>query len=181
MTDLEAGTRAKRAGLRLLPRGRAWAKDLGGELERFMQAVAEEFHRVERRAVDLLAEFAPDRALELLPRWEAITNTSRLSRAADTATRRAAAAARLARPTDNSLAALVADAAALGYAIEVTAHPLFQAGISVAGDPVPSVAWAFLLDVTATRGATDAALRELLFDRLHAHETLRITWVEPGA
>lgn len=177
----EAGTRAKRAVMKLLPRGRAWAKHVGSELDRFGDALAAEFHRVETRALELVDEFAPDRAIELLPRWEHLVRTSSRSRNADLPTRRASVIARLVPPEDLSLEQLILDAAELGYTLTIVPHTLFVAGVSRAGQRAPTEGWVYVLDVFAPRGATDEALRELLEDRVLDHEILRLTWDEPGA
>lgn len=172
----DAGSRAKRAVMKLLPTGRAWAKHVGGELDRFGDILAAEFHRIELRARELVDEFAPDHALELLPRWEHIVRTSRTSRSADLATRRAAVLVRLVPPEDLSLERLILDAAELGYTLTVVPHTLFTAGLSRAGDRAPTEGWVYVLDIVAPRGATDEALRELLNDRVLDHEILRLTW-----
>lgn len=175
-SELAAGTRAYRAALGLLPTGRSWPKHTAAQLSKFVGAIAGAFHRTEVRAAELVDEVAPDRSSEMLDRWESLASTSPRSRASDIDSRRAAVGARLELPDDMSRTHLVAAAAALGYAITIETPHLFYAGEGVAGDFVPSTSWAYTVIVTAPRGAADDALREILADRIHAHETLHIVW-----
>lgn len=54
----------------LLPFGRAWPRDEGSTLGGLLAGLAEEFARVDGRALALLDEADPHTALELLPDWE---------------------------------------------------------------------------------------------------------------
>ena len=57
--------------LALLPTGDAWPKEQDSELGKLMAGIAEEFARIDQRAVDLLKESHPSTADELFAEWEA--------------------------------------------------------------------------------------------------------------
>lgn len=63
----------------LLPPGRAWdgARRPGSTFSRFLAGLALEFSRVEKRGSDLLIEYHPGEAVELLEAWEKVLGLPR--------------------------------------------------------------------------------------------------------
>ena len=55
--------------LALLPVGDAWSKEPDSGLAKLMQGAAEEFARIDKRAIDLLNESHPTKAFELFDEW----------------------------------------------------------------------------------------------------------------
>jgi len=55
----------------LLPPGMVWPTDPNSTLQRVLAGLVQEAVRVDRRALDLLAEADPRQAAELFPEWEA--------------------------------------------------------------------------------------------------------------
>ncbi|MBC3494363.1 putative phage tail protein, partial [Pseudomonas taiwanensis] len=58
----------------LLPLGPAWDPELVPEVDLVLEGVAQEFARIEARAVAALNEMDPGMVSELVPDWEAIMN-----------------------------------------------------------------------------------------------------------
>lgn len=135
----------------LLPPGRAISTDRDGNLEQLLQAMAEEFARIDGRATNLLNE-APDTTTELLFDWERVAglpdNCS--GSLADTMQgRRAALVAKLTSVGGQSEAYFIAVAKALGYDISITTFRPFKAGMSAAGDAVYGDDWVYVWQVVA--------------------------------
>lgn len=57
--------------LALLPKGVAWTKDPDSQLGKLMAGIAEEFTRIDQRAVEILNESLPSQAIETFEEWEA--------------------------------------------------------------------------------------------------------------
>jgi len=58
--------------LALLPRGRAWTRDITANLAAFMHAIGDAFYALHQRVMLLIeVESNPAKAVELLPEWEA--------------------------------------------------------------------------------------------------------------
>ena len=70
-TDETDNIAYREALLALLPIGDAWPKEADSELGKLMASMAEEFARIDQRAVDLLKESHPSTADELFAEWEA--------------------------------------------------------------------------------------------------------------
>jgi uncharacterized protein YmfQ (DUF2313 family) len=166
-------SRTRDAADALLPKGRAWTRLRATTLGRLLDAICASFERIETRAEDLVAEALPTTATETLAVWEYLVG---VGGGASLSARRAAVAACIVPPEDMSLAALVADAAAIGYAITPTEHALFRAGASAADDPVRAEAWVHTLDISVAHGLDDVGLRNLIADRTHAHQLVRMQW-----
>lgn len=135
----------------LLPPGRVISSDNDSNLEQLLQAIAEEFARVDGRATNLLSE-QPDTTTELLYDWERVAglpdNCS--GNLADTMQgRRAALVAKLASVGGQSEAYFIGVAKALGYDISITTFKPFKAGMSAAGDGVYNDDWVHVWQVVA--------------------------------
>ena len=166
-------SRTRDAADALLPRGRAWTLLRASALGRLLDACVAVLEALEARAVAFLSETTPDTATELLARWEYLVDSPG---AATLELRRTTAVQRLVPPADVSLATLITDAAAIGYAITPTEYDLFRAGSAVAGDAVRDEPWVHTLDIGAPRGADDLALRSLVDDRTPSHVLVRMQW-----
>lgn len=59
---------------RLLPRGPAWDKENVPDLDNIINALAEEFARIDKRSRDLYSEMVPSTIFELVPDWERVMN-----------------------------------------------------------------------------------------------------------
>lgn len=105
----------------LLPTGAAWPRDPDATLTQLLAALAEEFARVDARVEQLVTEFDPRSAYELLDEWEAALGLPDACTAAATtvSARQAAIWRKLAFVGGQSRAFYIGLAAALGYAIEI--------------------------------------------------------------
>lgn len=120
----------------LLPPGRAFSREPGGRQSQLLEGMGEEFANLEARTQDLLREFDPTRALELLEDWEEALGLPDpcVGVPATLEERRNAIIARLVALNGANSADLIALGATLGYDIRVAQHRPFQAGHSHAGD-----------------------------------------------
>lgn len=110
----------------LLPPGDAWPREAGAELPALIDAVAEEFARLDARVEDLLDELDPRTTGELLLDWERVAGLPDdcITVEQTTGERRAALIARLVNTGDQSRAYFIALAADAGYDIAITEfHP----------------------------------------------------------
>lgn len=137
--------------LALLPTGPVWPRQDGSTLARSCAGVAAIAGRLQARAVGLLVDAFPATALELLPEWEATLGLpDRCAGAATTLQqRRAQVTARLTAQGGQSVPYLVAQAAALGYAVTVEEFVPARAGLLRAGQPLSGEAWAHTLRIRA--------------------------------
>lgn len=127
----------------LLPSGAAWTLEPDVVLTRLLGAMAEEFARIDTRAIDLLAQIDPRTAGELLTDWETVLGlpdacTGDLD---GVLARMDAAYGALTATGGASRAYFIAVAAALGYTVTITEFRPFQVGSSAVGDPLYGDAW----------------------------------------
>lgn len=132
----------------LLPRGRAWEFPPDGLFAGLLLGLAEEFARLDGRALDLLEEADPRTTLELLPDWERIAALpDACTGVPDNATERQVSLhQKLTRPGAQNAAAYVELAARVGYLIEIEEHRPFAMG-SRMGDRMNGQNWAFVWTV----------------------------------
>lgn len=137
----------------LLPRGAAWAVNfVGGVFYRLLDGLALELARVDARAWNLLNEMDPRTTVEMLPDWERITGLPDpcLGGAFQTMQqRRNALVSKLTAVGGQSIAAIIAQALAMGFVITITEFHEFRAGISHAGDALTNGVWVFAWQVNA--------------------------------
>lgn len=112
--DGDAYTRQLKA---LLPPGRLWRLDLGSALYKVLNAVAQEFARVDGRGENLIDEWDPSTAVELLPDWERILG---LDSSGTDAQRQAAAATQYLARGGQTPAYFISLAASLGFVATIT-------------------------------------------------------------
>lgn len=141
----------------LLPMGGAWPRDAGSPLMLLLAGLAEEFGRIDARAVALLDEIVPSRTTELLSDWERCVGLPDpcVTQAQTVAERRLALEGRLTSVGGQSKAFFLQLAARLGYSITIdefsSALEATAAGISFTGD-----GWAHIwrVNVPTTVGVT---------------------------
>lgn len=120
----------------LLPPGKAFSREPGSRQAQLLEGMGEEFANLEARTLDILREFDPSMALELLTDWEAALGLPDPCVGVPTTLeeRRNAIVARLVALNGANSDDLVALAATLGYQIRIVQHRPFQAGRSHAGE-----------------------------------------------
>lgn len=135
------------AALALLPPGRAFTRRALAMVPRVVEALMVEFARVHREAEDVLAHISPRRARreDFLRKWEEAAGTTAIGTSEERAQRVADAIRAGNRAA--TLADYQAAATVLGLSItgQVWTDPLFEAGVSGAGDPVRADSWRYAL------------------------------------
>jgi len=108
--------------LNLLPRGRAWARDITSTMAALMFAIADELFRVHGRAADLLQETDPRTTTEMIDAWERVLGlpdecSNTVSPTIDE--RRAAVVGRYLGVGGHNIPYLVSVASRMGFAITI--------------------------------------------------------------
>jgi uncharacterized protein YmfQ (DUF2313 family) len=134
----------------LLPQGRAWPREPDTWLGRLLAALAEEFARVDGRAMNLLDEADPFTTLELLPEWERLAGLPDpcLPIADTTRERQLAVAAKIAGIGGQTPAFFIELAAKAGLEVVIEEFEPFVAG-SGAGDELFDDPWRHVFLVRA--------------------------------
>lgn len=138
----------------LLPMGDIWARDDDAELSKLLKGLAYEFARIHLRSYDLLDEFAPDTASELLTEWE--TSRGLPGNCTTPSTddeRRLVLTSKVIGSGAPTAAMFVAMALELGfdsYAKHLGEFPSFKTGLSKVGDPLQSDEWAYYWELVLT-------------------------------
>ncbi len=127
----------------LAPPGRAVPDQSDSNWQRLLQALAEEYSRVDGRLQALLKEGNPESTNELLPDWERLLD---LPGPCDTLPetiqeRRLAAHGKLIRVGGANPRYFIELAQSLGYDITITEFRPFRAGFSAAGDSLTNDEW----------------------------------------
>jgi len=154
----------------LLPAGAAWGRDPDAALTKLIQALADEFSRIDRRADDLTNETDPRATGELLIDWERVAGLpdSCGSSADTTAERRAVLHARVTNIGGQSRQFFINLAERLGYQITITEYRQFTAG-STAGGLLSNGDWLHAWTV----GAPETAVTEFVAGGGSAGDPLR--------
>jgi uncharacterized protein YmfQ (DUF2313 family) len=143
------------AGLALLPPGRAFTRRTLAMIPRVLEALLIELARVHLETETILAHISPRRARrdDYLRAWEAAADTPSIGTAEERANR---VAVKIRGGTGRTLADFDAAAAALGFEISgpVWTYPLFEAGVSAAGQPVRADSWRFFLTFPVSGGSS---------------------------
>jgi uncharacterized protein YmfQ (DUF2313 family) len=144
--DLAAYARQLRA---LFVPGLAFADEAQSNLSKTFDAMAEELVRIDARAEQLLAEWDPRTAFELLDDWERALGLPDdcVVGAQTLEERRAAVLNKLTMIGGQTKAFYVAIAAKLGVTVTCTDFTEFLAGHSSAGDPVSNGDWVHTLEI----------------------------------
>jgi len=121
----------------LLPPGRLWdaLREAGGLADDLVASLAEEFARVDERAIDLLHEADPRTTLDLLAEWEAFAGLpdSCTGSGLTLQERRDALVQRLTATGGQSVGYFQEVADRLGYPVEIEEYRPFICGISQCG------------------------------------------------
>ncbi|MEQ5769997.1 DUF2313 domain-containing protein [Halomonas sp. H33-56] len=136
----------------LLPIGAAWPRELGSRLMRLLRSLAEEPARVDQRAVELLREADPRRALEMLDDWERNYGLPEVCSGIGEQTlqqRRDALVSKIVTTGGQSRGYFIGVAEALGYAITIEEFRPFRVGMNRVGDPLTNGDWQFTWRVRA--------------------------------
>jgi uncharacterized protein YmfQ (DUF2313 family) len=152
MTDINSSAESYRQQLqKLLPQGIAWPTEPDSTFVKLLDAMSQEFARVDAMCATLIDEVFPDTTSQLLTNHERVLglpdDCSEIGES--TTIRRLNVLAKLAARGGQSPQYFIDVAAALGYTITITEFNAFRAGISVAGDPVYSDAWEYAWQVNA--------------------------------
>lgn len=134
-----------RAQLRqLLPPGAAWNIEPGSVFDRLLIAFADEFARVDVRALALIEEADPRSALELLPDWERVAALPDACTGApdNVGERQVALHQKLTRTGAQNAAAFIEIAARVGYAISIEEHRPARMGMRL-GERLNGPLWTF--------------------------------------
>lgn len=132
----------------LLPEGAAWPREADADITKALYAIAEEFARIDQRAVDLLEEADPETTQELLPEWEEDAGLPDLCTGPlpTIQERRSALLARLHTDGGQSPMFFVSLAAEMGYEIIITEFRPFTAG-SRAGGALSNGDWRYTFQI----------------------------------
>jgi len=141
----------------LLPRGLAWSRDQDAWLTKLLDALAQEFGRIDARFQNLLDEADPRTTYELLPEWEASASLpSGCAPAGQTyAERRAALVATLTERGGQSASYFESLARSLGYLITITGNKPRQFADAFGADYAADEWW-WIFDVNAEQTAVRA-------------------------
>jgi uncharacterized protein YmfQ (DUF2313 family) len=129
---------------KLLPSGKAWNKEEGSNLDKLAQGISEEFYRIERRANDLIIEFDPTKANELLPEWENLLGLpdTAFGSPVTNQERRNLVTLKISSRGGQSRQFFVDIIRKLGFQIAIKEHRPFRAGRSRSGDAVfTNIGW----------------------------------------
>lgn len=135
----------------LLPRGRAWTREMDTDITKFLLAVADEICRVDTRANDLIREIDPKQSIELLEDFERLLDLPDecTGEATSIAQRRNEVVLKLTSQGAINRQFYIDLAAQLGYTITIYEYRQFRAGLSNAGDPVSNGDWVYVWRVNA--------------------------------
>lgn len=123
----------------LLPKGRAWAHEVGSVLTNLLTGIAQEFARIDVRIDELLDETDPRTTSELLPDWERVAGLPDPCVTIDQtlAQRRLALESKLTMQGGQSRPYFIEMADALGYPnTTIDEYSTFNCGESGCGDPL---------------------------------------------
>ena len=136
----------------LLPPGQAFPRDTGTTLDDLLGGMAEEFARLDERAMRLVVEANPAFSNELLTDWERVAGLpDKCSGSLETTIqgRRRVLTAKLSSTGGQSPAYFISVAAALGYTVTIEEFRPFRAGLSRAGDALTNGDWVYAWRVRA--------------------------------
>lgn len=159
--------------LALLPPGRAWPRDEGGEHELLAKALSEELARADGRVDVLVAEDDPRQTSEMLDEWEELLGLPSCAVPVNDNGRRAAIVARELEVGNPTAAHMVELAAAVGYAVTITYYSPFIC-TSECEDSLTQDAWSTAFKVSGTSVPTTDDLLECV---VNANKPLTTTAV----
>lgn len=135
----------------LLPVGPAWPKEDAAAITRLLAAQAGELARVDGRVRQTIEEADPRTTAELLADWERVAGLPDplLGLAATLQGRRAQLVTKLTAIGGQSIAYLVAYAAALGFPVAIAEFSPWRMGMTRMGSPLGGPDWAYTWAVDA--------------------------------
>lgn len=138
------------AMLALMPRGRAWPKDLSSLQATLLAALSKSYERSSNSAGQLLVDAFPSSTIQLLPEWESSMGLPDPCDGSDPTlqARRDHVVARLSGPNGQSVPFITSFAAALGFQVTVTEFTSFQFGQAF-GSQLNGDAWAYNWQINA--------------------------------
>lgn len=157
----------------LLPRGRAWPRDLESLMAKTLTGLAPTYSRLAARDNQLIVEALPASTTELLPEWEETLGLPDPC-AGPTPTideRRAQVVARFSNTGGQSAAFFIAYALVLGYTITITVYTPYTFGMPF-GLPMYGESWAFAWTVNAPLAAEANQVLACEFERLKPAHTI---------
>ena len=141
----------KNSLINLAPQGIAWSKESTALWVNLLDALAQEYARIDANAVYLLDEIFPDTTTLLLPDWERVAGLpDECSQPGETiAIRRHNLLQKIASRGGQSKAYFISTALSLGYTVTVDEFTPFRVGISSVGDPLCNEQWWFTWRINA--------------------------------
>lgn len=136
----------------LLPQGAAWPRAATALWTKLLDAIAEEFARIDGRALQLIDEADPRTTAEMLADWERVAGLpdSCSGLLADTQQgRRNELVSKLVGQGGQSRTYFIEVAAALGFSIEIEEFRPFRVGQATAGQALTNGDWRFAWRVRA--------------------------------
>ncbi len=155
----------------LLPKGAVWPLEPGDSpsFDGLLDALAQEFDRIDADADGQLADFFPDEAVASLPDWERILGLT--STGLSTEQRQAQILAQLRRRADPTLVnmTIAAQSWGPGIVVEDRQYPLPQYGRAVYGDKLYGYVWLTVITITYPGPANPAFEAQMIaFAPLHS-------------
>lgn len=145
-SDLAASYRNMLANL--MPRGRAWNRNIGSTMMALFDAIAQEFARFDQRSANLMNEADPSTALELLVDWErnAGLPDNCLPTDGTITERRRRMVRKLTSIGGQNKEFFIALAAQLGLDIEIIEFSPYRSGMR-SGQPIYGAGWQYVWQV----------------------------------
>jgi uncharacterized protein YmfQ (DUF2313 family) len=135
----------------LLPSGSIWPLEPGDApvMDALLDALAQEYDRIDASTVDWLADYYPDASAQQLSDWERILGLTSDSSLSDSQ-RRGRIVSLLRRRSDPTLDNIqsIADAWERNAIVSQHDYPLFTMGLSVMGDELRSDLWSSTVHIT---------------------------------
>lgn len=135
----------------LMPRGRAWSRDVGYVQNAVVACLAPSYERQCEAAMSLLAAAFPATAVDMIPEWQLTLGLPDpcAGPASTLIQQRQQIVARLANSGGQSAAYFIGLAAQLGYSVTVTNNAPFRCGQSTCGHPLGGQEWFFAWNIHA--------------------------------
>lgn len=148
MADAE---KYKQQLIKLSPTGKAWPTEDSSTWVKLLEAIAQEFARVDVRAYQLLNEAFPDTTNEMLPDWERVAGLpdpcSGLG--ASITIRRRDLIAKITSQGVTTPQNFIDFAESLGYEITITEFDQFRVDENAVGDPLCGEDWEYTFQVNS--------------------------------
>ena len=137
----------------LMPTGPIWPRNSESVQTAVIGAMADEFQKIDDDAISLLTTAFPSTATTMLTEWESalgLPDDCAIGETDSIALRQNAVVTKLTTLGGQSVAYFIAQAAALGYSVEITQYARALAGMSSCGAAINGDEWPFVMLVTAS-------------------------------